>query len=46
MNWPFVVVTAPWKMTHSNSATFFTSLGRSFILARSFITLDGFELVL
>lgn len=40
------VVTAPWKMTHSNSVKFFISLDRSFILARSFITSDGFELVL
>lgn len=38
------VVTAPWKMTHSNSVKFFISLDRSFILARSFITLDSFEL--
>lgn len=38
------VVTAPWKMTHSNSVKFFISLYRSFILARSFITLDSFEL--
>jgi len=33
-------------MTHSNSVKFFISLDRSFILARSFITLDSFELVL